>query len=619
MSAKNDSGENEVNTAVSENGKLESSLAVPSNGFAPTRYAPPDWSDVSYYLSMRDGVRLAISIYFPDHMPPVKPAPLILVQTRYGRAGARLKDSDNPRGLDPWLRAGYVVSTVDVRGTTSSFGPRVCELGPDEQADMDEIIEHLASLPWSNGKIIATGTSYTANTADLATTRLLPALVGAIPRATDFDWWEGLWPGGIQSDAPIRDWAAMVYDMDFGRSTVVSDEKVLNGQSTVHDIAKLFPLIQPVDEDVDNKLVHEALRTREADGRHWTADDYNNIFFRDDKTANGHSFWDASAAAYMDDVRREKKPVQYWASWMDATTGDEAINRFRSAPEVPSVIIITANDHGGNILADPFFLDSIDPLPAMEEQDTMRLAFANDIMNGKLPSRIIKYYILGERSFRETAIWPPQGVEYAHFNLDQAGTLTRSVPVNGKDIYDVDFTATTGKYNRWNQGPRPVYDDRRDHDLKLLTYDTPPFIEDMELVGWPVVSLQMSTATSDPAVFAYLEDVAPDGRVTYITEGQLRAINRKIADLNALSYDPGEVPHSFKRADALPVVPGEKFSLSFKLYAVAALIKKGHRVRLAIGGADTGSFRRLSHAPERFEIYRGGSEMSRLNLPLRPL
>ncbi|KAF2815968.1 galactose-binding like protein [Mytilinidion resinicola] len=303
---------------------------------------------------------------------------------------------------------------------------------------------------------------------------------------------------------------------------------------------------------------------------------------------------------------------------MDANTGDEAINRFQSAPEVPSVTIITANDHGGGVWADPFFPGSTDPLPAMDEQHTMRLAFANDVVNNGVPPRRIKYYVLGAGSFREAAIWPPQGVEYAHFNLDRAGTLTRSVPGDGKDIYHVDFTATTGKHNRWYQFTRASYGDRRRHDLKLLTYDTPPFIEDAELAGWPVVVLQMSAATSDPAVFAYLEDVAPDGTVTYITEGQLRAINRKIADRDALPYDAGPVPHSFKRADALPVVPGEKFSLAFKLYSVAALIKKGHRIRLAIGGADIDTFRRLSHAPERFEVYRGGSEMSRLNLPLRP-
>ena len=168
----------------------------------------------------------------------------------------------------------------------------------------------------SNGKIIATGTSYTGNTADLPTTRPAPALVGAIPRVTDFDFRELFWPGGIPDDLSFRDWAAKVDEMNFGRSTVVPDpapnreEKVLDGQSRVDDMAELFPLIQPVDEDAEYRLVHEALRTREADGRQWKADDYNNIFFRDDKTTNGHSFFNACAAAHMDDVRKEGKPVQ---------------------------------------------------------------------------------------------------------------------------------------------------------------------------------------------------------------------------------------------------------------------------------------------------------------------
>ena len=49
----------------------------------PRRAAP--WSDQSYYLVMRDGVRVALSLYFPEGTPP-QDAPTILVQTRYGRA-----------------------------------------------------------------------------------------------------------------------------------------------------------------------------------------------------------------------------------------------------------------------------------------------------------------------------------------------------------------------------------------------------------------------------------------------------------------------------------------------------------------------------------------------------
>jgi len=128
----------------------------------------------------------------------------------------------------------------------------------------------------------------------------------------------------------------------------------------------------------------------------------------------------------------------------------------------------------------------------------------------------------------------------------------------------------------------------------------------------------MTARTADPVVFAYLEDVAPDGRSTYLTEGQLRAINRKIADPATLPYNPGPAPHSFRRADALPVIPGEAFTLKLKLFATAALIRNGHRLRLAIAGADAGTFAPLSTAPERFEIARGGGEPSMIELTLAP-
>ena len=321
----------------------------------------------------------------------------------------------------------------------------------------------------------------------------------------------------------------------------------------------------------------------------------------------------------MEAVRREKKPVQYWGSWIDCNTAEAALSRFRSAPDVPAVVIITANTHGGDIGADPFFPDREAPLPSVAEQHRLHLAFAEEIRAGRQPARSIRYYVLGAGSMRETPVWPPAGIVPVGFALDEDGRLTRETPAAGIDSHDVDFTASSGVQNRWCWITRPAYADRRDDDRKLLTYDSPPMTEDMELAGWPVLTLRLATRTSDPAIFAYLEDVAPDGRVTYITEGQLRAINRRPADPASLPYDPGPAPHSFRRADAIPVVPGEPFTLRMKLFATAALIRKGHRLRLAIAGCDKDSFERLSNGEaERFDIHRGGAEPSRIELPLRP-
>lgn len=609
-------------------------------------------SDVSYYLPMRDGIRLAVSVYFPSHTTPTSPVPTLLILTRYGRATVH-REGD-PRSIDPWVAAGYASVAVDVRGTTSSFGARVTELGPDEQQDAEEVIAHIVAQPWSNGKVIATGVSYTGNTADMVTARYAPGLFASIPRATDFDFWETLWAGGCPNDSMFEDWAAGVYGIDFGRPHVVDGQLIypgqhagLDGRKNALDCRGLFPTLQPVDGDPECLMLQEALRTREDGGRHWKFEDYEEALFRDDDGENGHSLFDACTAAHMPAVREQKKPVQFWASWLDANTADEAINRFRNAPGIPTEVFITAHDHRGAVRVDPLLPGRKDPLPSVQGQHLEQLRFATDAMQRRddvsseraresdpLP-RVIHYYVLGTGKYLDTDQWPPAGIENTTFFLGQGGSLVRTAAAQeGIDTLHVDRHASastsTGKNNRWYQLASVEYGDRSAEDRKLLTHDTAPMDRDMELAGWPVVTLQMRTQTEDPTVFVYLEDVAPDGdgdgeggRVTYLTEGVLRAIHRKVSDTpEKLPYDSGPSPHSFARGDAEPVVPGQEFTVAIKLFAVAALIKKGHRIRLAIAGRDVDTFRSMHPGrDERFDILCGGGGGSKpsssFQVPLR--
>ncbi len=141
---------------------------------------------------------------------------------------------------------------------------------------------------------------------------------------------------------------------------------------------------------------------------------------------------------------------------------------------------------------------------------------------------------------------------------------------------------------------------------------------DMELIGQVVADLTVSMSAPDGAVFVYLEDVAPDGRVTYITEGQLRAIHRAPADPGTLPFDQGAAPHSFARADALEVRPGEAMQMRIALNPVAALIREGHRLRIAIAGADANVFRRYPAEGELVLEIVFGRDDSLVDVPLRP-
>lgn len=592
---------------------------------APAVERPQGWSDRSYYLPMRDGVRLAVSLYFPDGAPPRARAPTILIQTRYGRASEAMRldeaasaetwRADGESDVDRWRGRGYVVAVADVRGSTSSYGLRRFEIGPDERADMDELIAHFASQPWSDGRVIAYGFSYMADTADVATSRPAPALVAAIPRETDFDvYLHVFFPGGLRNDFMLNAWGGFTREIDEGRS---GQDDGTDCQRRVEDCRALFPLLQPVDDDHDLSQLRTALHNRDR----WSPEDFADAEFRDDLGANGYRMFDSSPAAYLDGIRREAKPVQYWGSWLDGGTAEAALARFRSAPEAPMEVWITANNHGHNIGADPFFPDRRAPAPSRDAQFNSVADFSDRVLRGEEIGREINYYVMGAGEFRRTRVWPPEGVRETQFFLAANNALAARSPAYGRVDYAVDFTAETGANTRWSTqfGPPPAYPDRREADRKLIVFDSSPMTQDMELSGAPIVDLYLAARSRDPAVIAYLEDVAPDGRVTYLAEGMLRAVNRAPADPADLPYDQGEAAHTYARADALPVTPGEVMRLRFALFPTAALVRRGHRLRLAIAGADAAVFRRYSEGGEDvFTIGYGGAEASALIVPMRP-
>jgi len=573
------------------------------------------WSDRSYYLPMRDGVRIAVSLYFPQGTPPAARAPVILIQTRYGRALESLRGG-SPRDIDFFLTQGYVVAIVDTRGSTSSFGAREVELGPAERADMDEIIAHLAAQPWSDGRVVAYGVSYMADTADLAASRSAPALVAAIPRELDFDAYaHAFMPGGVLDEFLLFTWGRYTNEIDLGRSP---KDKARDCRARAEDCRALFPLLQPVDDDPDCKLLREALNGR----RHWTPEDYVGAPFRDDPGRNEYSMLEFSPASALAGIRREAKPTMTWGSWLDSATAEAALARFRSAPEAPMEIWITGNNHGHDLSADPFFPERRTPVPDRADQFAAILDFIQKVLSGTRVERNIHYYVLGANVFRDSPVWPPAGTVPMRYYLAPDHGLRARVPRRAASVrYDVDFTASTGVNTRWSTqfGAPPAYPDRRSADARLIVFDSAPLGTDMEMAGTPVVDLYMAAKSHDPALFVYLEDIAPDGRVTYVTEGEFRAIHRAPGNPAHLPYDEGPAPHSFKRGDALPVTPGETMRVRFALNPVAALIRRGHSLRVAVAGADADVFRRYSEGgDDAFTFSLGGGRASAIDIPLCP-
>ena len=565
-------------------------------------------ADASRYIEMRDGVKLALNLYFPGGQVPEDAAPAILVQTRYGRA--RMINR-----FERFREDGYVIAAVDTRGSTSSFGPRRVDIGPEEVADMEEIIAHLAAQPWSDGTVFAHGTSYMADTADIATSRPAPELKGAIVREVDFDVFLHVFlPGGVVNQWFLDGWGGATRAMDEGRHPDGS----LNCLERAEDCPKLWPMLDNVDSDTDYSQLRAALAGRNR----WAPEDYDMLVYHDDKGLNGFTFFDPSPASHLEGIRAEAKPAQIWGSWMDAGTARAALSRSLSAPDVPMEIWITANDNPNETFADPRFPGDLAPRPSLDEQHAIMTGFYDRIRAGEPIDCVIHYYVLGADRFETSDTWPPRDVTPASFYLETGNGLAAAMPEPGETVHEVDFTAATGDTTRWSTqfDTAPAYPDRREADEKLAVFDSAPFEAAMEIAGDPVLNLYLASATADPAIFAYLELVAPDGRVSYLTEGTLRAIHRAPADPADLPYDMGARPHSFLRKDSLPVVPGEAMQVSFALNPVAARINAGDRVRIAIAGTDSAYFRQYSEGKDEvFTIYHGGELASALILPLRPL
>src|SRR6185369_8345924 len=97
---------------------------------APSTPVAPAFDYSSRYLTMRDGVRLAVDLYLPRKMAAGTRLPTIILQTRYFRAHRVAWPISPfwPGVLEPritqYIRRGYAFVVVDVRGSGASFGTR---------------------------------------------------------------------------------------------------------------------------------------------------------------------------------------------------------------------------------------------------------------------------------------------------------------------------------------------------------------------------------------------------------------------------------------------------------------------------------------------------------------
>lgn len=576
---------------------------------SPAPVPPLRAPDQDYYFETADGAKLAVSVWLPTSPGPARRVPAILYQTRYGRQSANA--ANNIRSLP---EHPFAVVVVEVRGTTVSSGDRLLEINA-EAGDMSPLVAHLASQPWSDGRFLTSGQSYLADTADVATGQQIDAVRGALVRQSEFDVFShALQPGGIQNRWALEEYDRWTLAMDTGRFE--TPDHVIDCPERAADCAELGTTVTAVWGD--EGLVQ--LRKHMTGRRRWRAADFADVVSRDEPSRNGYSFFDWSPARWLQQMRSRAAPVQYWGSWLDAGTAEAALARYRSTPNAAVEVWITSNDHTSTQLTDPLRPQITEPVPAWKDQQAIMLRFVNNVFNDVAPSRMIHYYILGDGGIRSTPAWPPAGVRDRVLYLGPDHSLAEKRPQPRLFPYPVDFTATSGPRTRWtaNLGFPAEYGNRAALAQRLASFDSSPLTTDVELAGYVRVHLKLATQTRDPALHVYLDDIAPDGRVSYLTEGLLRLVHRRQVARSKLPYDQGPDRHSYASADVQFMRPGVPVDIDLAMQPIAARLRIGHRVRLSIAGADATNFARYSGGqPDTFSVYLG-VEATRIELPLRP-
>jgi hypothetical protein len=505
---------------------------------------------------MKDGVRLAATLYRPDAVKPGQRLPVLFEYLPYRKDDGTLA-GDYP--LYAYMAAhGYVGARVDIRGTGRSEGrPPAREYSEQEQQDGVEVIAWLARQPWSNGSVGMWGWSWGGFNAIQIAARRPPGLKAILP--------------GEATEDLFQD------DIHFIDGLFHYDEYELSME--VQPAITRYPDF-PLDEKslaerFDNPPWSLAYKKQQRDGK----------------------FWQASLFPARYDAIQV--PVLMIGGWYDGYR--DSIPRMLEKLKGPAWGIVGPWNHSGP--------DSGRPGPPIEwRREAVR--FFDQFLKGEdtgfskqprlavyvrqsYPPGADRKTIPGQWRYEEG--WPIRRSRDTTLHLTPEHTLAAAAPAPGS--HALACVPSTGEAAGFWWGE--LTPDQRSADAWSLVYDSGPLSEDIEILGFPKALLRAAADAPLANWFVRLSDVAPDGQVTLVTGAGLSGAQRGSA------------------SEPTPLTPGKRYPLEVELHFTSWVFPKGHRVRLAVSNALWPMIWPTPYAMTT-ELSLGGADGSRLVLPVIP-
>lgn len=572
----------------------------------------------SFYLTMRDSVKLAVDLYLPKGLEPGTKIPVLLYQTRYWRSvefRALIKPfmGDRMPGMagklmSEMISTGYAVIGVDTRGTGASFGRCNYPWSADEIKDGAEIIDWAIKQPWCSGKFGSLGISYSGTTAEMLLVNQHPAVKAIVPMFSLYDAYDDIAiPNGIQFRWFTSNWG--------DANTSLDNNKL----PRAHKAAKLFIKgVDPVDGKGRRKLLKAAIASHKDNIS--VHDGVLTIRHRDDVPLEGKYMKGIdvfSPHAFKGIIDSAGAAIYNYSGWFDGDYQHAAIKRFLNLTTPGHKLIIGPWEHGGYVNLSP----TVNQMGTFDKASEL-LKFFDYHLKG-MPTGVdaepkVYYYTMVEDKWKAAQAWPPKANMQTVY-LSNNKVLTSTLPEEGFVSYKADTTTGSGHMTRWKAlngkiKKPPVYEEFGTLTPKMACFTGDALTEDMEVTGHGVVNLQVEVPVTEAAFFVYLADVDEKGHIQYVTEGSLNGLYRKIGD-NPPFVDCAPY-HSYCSYDAAPLSVKEPNLLKFDLLPTSYLFKKGHKLMIAISCADKDHFTPITPHGTVVKILTGGNTATSVELPV---
>jgi predicted acyl esterase len=540
--------------------------------------------DINVPVPMRDGVALLADVHRPDAKGPF---PVLVAASPYPR---QIQDLGAPMGFIEagntpfWVSRGYVHVIANLRGTGGSGGT-FGFFDAQERRDMFDLVEWAAEQPWCDGNVGMIGISYFAMTQLEAAVERPPHLKAIFPLAVTTDLFEASSHHGLASSSFLTPFLSMM-GLTSARSDDFWRSLPLKLARTVLSLPPLHRRFGTMNGEAAVTMMRELLKLPH-DPHPWDdlwLDAFVTHPLRD-------AWWDERDLTPL--LKNVDVPVYLGCDWEN----------------VPLHLPSTFNAwkglaHNANVRMG--MLDRYGLTWPWESLHTEALAWYDHWLKGRdtgiLDGDAVRYALPGTHGWRSSATWPPAAT-LREFALCADGTLAEDEGAPGAREYLV----LGGGLNRAKASEIDP--------PAMLTWTSAPLAEPIDLVGEIELRLVASATAADTAWLATLRDVAPDGEVTDVTAGWLRASLREVDEA---ASTPGAPTLPCRNATALPI--GEDVEYRIPLVPNARRFAPGHRIKLVLTSDDqnpaTPAIMNFRHASVGTSSLNTVRSSSRLLLPV---